>query len=60
MFREEYCENIDGRLGHVCTTTIVIDGQLQVDHIDGNPGNNDRLLISGIRFFWNRFPCPQK
>jgi len=42
MFREEYCENIDGRLGHVCTTTIVIDGQLQVDHIDGNPGNNNR------------------
>ena len=42
MFRKDYCENVDGRLGHVCTTTIVIEGQLQVDHIDGNPANNDR------------------
>lgn len=40
-FRKDYCENIDGRLGHVCTTTITRMALLQVDHIDGNPQNND-------------------
>jgi len=42
-----YCENTDGRLGFVCTTTIInktklgLDwyGMLDVDHIDGNPYN---------------------
>lgn len=38
----EYCENIDSRLGFACTTTVFLDcGMLQVDHKDGNPGNND-------------------
>lgn len=41
QYRKSYCENIDGRLGHTCTTTIVWDGQLEVDHIDGDPSNND-------------------
>jgi hypothetical protein len=39
--RKSYCENIDGRFGFKCTTTIMIDAMLQVDHIDGNPSNND-------------------
>jgi 5-methylcytosine-specific restriction endonuclease McrA len=39
--RKNYCENIDGRLGFVCTTTILLAAQLEVDHIDGNPLNND-------------------
>jgi hypothetical protein len=39
--RKDYCENIDGRLGFVCTTTITMDAMLQVDHIDGCPDNND-------------------
>lgn len=39
--RKDYCENIDGRLGFVCTTTITMSAMLQVDHIDGNPENND-------------------
>ena len=40
-YRKDYCENVDGRLGHVCTTTIVdADCQIDVDHIDGNPHNN--------------------
>jgi hypothetical protein len=42
-YRKDYCENNDGRLGHgECTTTIVDPSwQLEVDHIDGNPSNND-------------------
>jgi 5-methylcytosine-specific restriction endonuclease McrA len=41
-YRKDYCENIDGRIGgNKCTATIVYEGQLQVDHIDGNPTNND-------------------
>lgn len=37
--RKDYCENIDGRLGYECTAKIVWSGQLDVDHIDGNPTN---------------------
>ena len=40
-YRKTFCENIDGRLGFVCTCNIVLNAQLQVDHIDGNPENND-------------------
>lgn len=40
-YRKTYCENIDGRLGFVCTTTIIWDGMLDVDHKDENPYNND-------------------
>jgi hypothetical protein len=40
--RKSYCENIDGRLGFVCTSTIIDPAwQLDVDHIDGDPSNND-------------------
>lgn len=39
-YRKDYCENIDGRLGFTCTTTIEWDGMLDVDHIDGDPSNN--------------------
>jgi 5-methylcytosine-specific restriction endonuclease McrA len=34
------CENVDGRLGYVCTATIVDPCQLEIDHIDGNKHNN--------------------
>jgi hypothetical protein len=38
-----YCENIDGRLGYVCTATIIPHvGILSVDHIDGNPFNRHK------------------
>lgn len=40
-YRKSHCENTDGRLGYVCEATIVWEGQLQVDHIDGNHDNND-------------------
>ena len=39
--RKNYCENIDGRLGFACTSTIVWKGMLDVDHIDENPLNNN-------------------
>ena len=40
-YRKDYCENIDGRLGgYKCTTTIVWDGMLDVDHKDEDPSNN--------------------
>lgn len=37
LFRKSYCENIDGRLGFTCTTSVVWEGMLDVDHINGNP-----------------------
>jgi 5-methylcytosine-specific restriction endonuclease McrA len=38
--KKDFCENIDGRLGFTCTTTIKFSGQLELDHIDGNHFNN--------------------
>lgn len=38
--RKSYCENIDGRLGFKCTTTIVWHGMLDVDHINGLRNDN--------------------
>ena len=40
-FRKSYCENIDGRFGYYCESVIRHPAQLHVDHIDGNPKNND-------------------
>ena len=40
-YRKDYCENVDGRFGFTCTTTITMSAMLQVDHIDGHPENND-------------------
>ena len=41
-YRKNYCENQDGsKLGFRCTSTILISAQLDVDHIDGDPSNND-------------------
>ena len=45
---EKYCENIDGRLGFVCTATIKDVGQLDGDHKDGNPRNNDPKNIQTL------------
>lgn len=40
--RKDYCENEDGRFGYFCTASIVDPRyQLTVDHIDGDPSNND-------------------
>jgi hypothetical protein len=46
--RKTYCENVDGRLGFDCTSNIVWEGMLQVDHIDGNPENNDESNLQTL------------
>ena len=41
--RKNYCENIDGRLGYICTSVILesmCESQLDADHINGNPHDN--------------------
>lgn len=40
--RKNYCENEEGYLGYYCTSSIVDPRyQLDVDHIDGDPSNNE-------------------
>ena len=49
QFRKTYCENIDGRLGFKCTTTIIdSEWQLDADHKDGNPSNNVKENIQTL------------
>jgi hypothetical protein len=38
--KKTYCENINGKLGFKCTTTILYSGQLELDHIDGIHSHN--------------------
>ena len=40
LTKKDYCENIDGRLGFQCTSTINSSSQLDLDHIDGDRYNN--------------------
>ena len=43
IHRKDYCENIDGRLGFKCTTTIIDTSyQLEVDHLDEDHNNNNK------------------
>jgi hypothetical protein len=46
--KKEHCENRDGRLGFVCTSTITHKCMLHGDHIDGNPSNNDESNIQTL------------
>ena len=39
-YRKSYCENVDGRLGYTCTTSIFWKGMLDIDHINGKPTDN--------------------
>jgi 5-methylcytosine-specific restriction endonuclease McrA len=39
-FKKDYCENRNGKLGFVCTSTIHSSANLELDHIDGNHFNN--------------------
>lgn len=49
IFRKKYCENIDGRLGFVCTTTIIDPiWQLDADHINGDSSQDTRENIQTL------------
>lgn len=49
IHRKDFCENIDGRLGHVCTTTITDPfWDLEGDHIDNSHSNNDPSNIQTL------------
>ena len=50
VFKKDYCENIDGRLGYKCTATIVNSCQLSMDHIDGTHNNNVPENVQTICF----------
>ena len=39
--KKSFCENVDGRLGFICTTKIHNRTQLDIDHIDRDRDNND-------------------
>lgn len=41
LFKKEICENKDGRLGFICTTTTMDSCQLEVDHVNNNHKDND-------------------
>jgi 5-methylcytosine-specific restriction endonuclease McrA len=58
-YKKDYCENIDGRIGErygieggfKCINKIIIPGQLEVDHMDGDrsnehPVNFETLCVS--------------
>lgn len=47
-YRKDYCENKDGRLGFVCTATIIWDGQLDTDHINGDPSDHREVNMQTL------------
>jgi hypothetical protein len=59
-YRKDFCENIDGRLGYICTYTpppqelieeVIESGfysSVEVDHIDGVPSNNDPKNLQSL------------
>ncbi len=46
--RLTYCENIDGRLGFVCTTTVVDTAMLEVDHMNNDHSDNRKVNLQTI------------
>lgn len=46
--KKDYCENADGRLGHICTTTILGTYMNDLDHIDGDHYNNTEENIQTL------------
>lgn len=48
IFRKTYCENRDGRLGFKCNYKVRYEGQLGVDHIDGDNSNNNEKNLQTL------------
>ncbi len=59
LFKKDHCENTDGRLGFICTTTIVDSCQLDVDHVnnihDDNRKENYDTLCSCCHNYKTRY-----
>lgn len=53
--RKQICENTDGRLGYVCESVIRLDAQLEVDHVDGNPKNNNTKNLQTLCMLCHKF-----
>ena len=48
IHKKKYCENIDGRLGFVCTTTGKHGCMFDVDHTDNNHSNNSESNLQTL------------
>lgn len=48
IHKKDYCENIDGRLGFKCTTTIVDPAMLDVDHINNDHSDNRKSNLQTV------------
>tara|TARA_R110000822_G_scaffold17194_7_gene58068 strand:+ start:4232 stop:4675 length:444 start_codon:yes stop_codon:yes gene_type:complete len=50
IYRKDYCENVDGRLGFACTTNIIDpEWQLDADHINGDPYSHRTMGADAIQ-----------
>jgi hypothetical protein len=50
-YRKNYCENVDGRLGFICTTTIIpeyAENMLDTDHINNNHNDNRKINMQTL------------
>ena len=48
QYRKDYCENVSGFLGFKCTTNLAWNGMLDVDHKNGNPGDNRKRNLQTL------------
>jgi len=59
IYKKDYCENIDGRLGFKCTTNIIDQCMLDVDHInhvhEDNRQSNLQTLCSCCHNYKTRY-----
>lgn len=46
--RLDFCENKDGRLGFICTTNIVDNSMLEVDHMNNDHSDNRKVNLQTI------------